>query len=55
MGKGKNNAKKKKNGKYCGQTNRPSFKKTSQQTVKAGCFGRTRLLRTEIISYRNDS
>lgn len=35
MGKGKNNAKKKKNGKYCGQTNRPSFKKKiNQYTVR---------------------
>lgn len=55
---GKKNAPKKKNGKYCGQTNRPSFKKkikSVNSTVKSGCFGRTRFLRTAIISYRNDS
>lgn len=57
MGKGKKNTKKTKNGKYCGQTNRPSSKgKISQCTLWwGGCLGTTGFLRTEIIRYRNDS
>lgn len=53
----KKKAKKTKNGKYCGQTNRPSSKrKISQCTLGwGGCLGRTGFLRIEIIRYRNDS
>lgn len=57
MGKGKKKDKEKEEWKILWSNKQAFFQedKSVNRTVKSGCFVETRILRTKIISYRNDS